>query len=344
MNVNEIKKLLNTQEYSFLKTNEYLGDNIILLTLGGSHAYGTAKEGSDVDVRGIAANTKRDILLWNDFEQVIDNPTDTVVYSLNKMLGLLAQNNPNTIEILGCKPEHYFHVSEIGQKLLANRDMFLSKRVINTFGKYAESQLRRLENKTLLELEEERKQAHIKKTIEKAWYAIEDRYQEFGPEDYFTITVDKSTSEEKEYDLFLSNHLEKYSLRDYKAMLSEITAIVHSFDKLGDRNAKAMQHDKIGKHSMHLLRLYLMAIDILTKHEIITYRGDTEEADLLKAIRNDEFLDEKGIPTKEFYKIVDHYEKIFDEAARDTTLPDKPDFGRINDFKMWANKIIVEGS
>jgi hypothetical protein len=58
MTLDNIKNKLKTEEYSFLKDNEHLGDNIILLGLGGSHAYGMDKEDSDLDVRGIALNPK----------------------------------------------------------------------------------------------------------------------------------------------------------------------------------------------------------------------------------------------------------------------------------------------
>lgn len=61
------KELLNTKEYEFLKTNEHLGDKIILLGLGGSHAYGTNLESSDVDVRGVALNSKSDIIGLSKF-------------------------------------------------------------------------------------------------------------------------------------------------------------------------------------------------------------------------------------------------------------------------------------
>ena len=62
MTLDQIKETLKTPEYSFLKENEHLGKNIILLGLGGSHAYGTNVEGSDVDIRGCALNSKMDIL------------------------------------------------------------------------------------------------------------------------------------------------------------------------------------------------------------------------------------------------------------------------------------------
>lgn len=60
----DFKKLLKQPEYDFLRTNEHLGDNICLLTLGGSHAYGTNVEGSDVDIRGVAMGEKNDELIY----------------------------------------------------------------------------------------------------------------------------------------------------------------------------------------------------------------------------------------------------------------------------------------
>lgn len=39
MNLKEIKAKLNSDEYSFLRTGKNLGKNIIILTLGDSHAY-----------------------------------------------------------------------------------------------------------------------------------------------------------------------------------------------------------------------------------------------------------------------------------------------------------------
>lgn len=74
----QIQDKLKSKEYDFLRTDKNLGNNIIILTLGGSHAYGMDKEGSDLDVRGIALNSKSDILLGTDFEQKdIFKPTNT---------------------------------------------------------------------------------------------------------------------------------------------------------------------------------------------------------------------------------------------------------------------------
>ena len=106
MMLKEIKQQIETEQYSFLRTNKHLGDNIILLGLGGSYSYGTNIATSDLDIRGIALNSQRELLLGKDFEQVVDTKTDTTVYSFQKMIRLLCQCNPNVIELLGLKPEH----------------------------------------------------------------------------------------------------------------------------------------------------------------------------------------------------------------------------------------------
>lgn len=139
-----IKEMLTTEKYDFLQTNEHLGKHIILLALGGSYAYGTNIQGSDIDIRGVALNSKKEILLGKDFEQVEDKPTDTVIYSFNKMLKLLCSCNPNIIEILGCLPEHYLCVSDIGREIIENKKIFLSKSCIKTFGGYVTSEFKKL--------------------------------------------------------------------------------------------------------------------------------------------------------------------------------------------------------
>lgn len=107
MTIEQIKEMVNGSAYDFLRTNEHLGRKIIFLTLGGSYSYGTNVETSDVDVRGCALNSESDLLGLTSFEQVVNTQTDTTIYAFNKLVSLLLNCNPNTIEMLGCKPEHY---------------------------------------------------------------------------------------------------------------------------------------------------------------------------------------------------------------------------------------------
>lgn len=150
VDIAKIKTDLLTPEYNFLRENKYLGDNIALLATGGSIAYGTNLPTSDVDIRGFAINPSKQIFgLEKDFEQIVDVNTDTTIYSINKMVKLLTSCNPNTIEILGCAPEHYLYINDIGKLVLDNKKNFLSIKAIDTFGGYANAQYNRLEHALL---------------------------------------------------------------------------------------------------------------------------------------------------------------------------------------------------
>lgn len=141
-----MNEFLNSSEYDFLSTNSLLQDNIILLGYGGSIAYGTNLPSSDIDIRGAALRSPRDILLNQNFEQVIDNKTDTTIYSLEKFCSLLTSNNPNTLELLGLKPEHYLYIAPAARPILEHPQWFLTKRVQKSFGGYVYAQKQRLMN------------------------------------------------------------------------------------------------------------------------------------------------------------------------------------------------------
>ncbi len=249
-----MQNLIYTKEYQFLHTHPNLKDNIIFLAVGGSHAYGTNVETSDIDLRGVCHNTTESLIGLSPFEQVIDNKTDTTIYAFNKFVKLLTNCNPNVIELLGCNPEHYLMMSESGKELINNRKMFLSKKAISSFGGYARQQLRRLQN------------------------GIITKYKSHG----------------------------------------DITS-----------------PEKLHKHAMHLVRLYLMVFDILEKEEIITYRKDN--ISLLMKIRNGEYYKEDGTYHQEFFDMIEEYEKRLDYAAKNTNLPSKPNFKSIEEMVMGIN-------
>lgn len=338
----DFKAILNTPEYEFLKINPHLGNNIILLGLGGSHAYGTNVPGSDIDIRGIALNTKEEILGSANFEQVVNEATDTTIYSIRKIISLLTSCNPNTIEMLGLKPEHYLYLSPIGQELLDNKKLFLSRRAKYSFGGYAFAQLRRLDNKAARTIAQAEREQHILNSITAATYTWSDKYECFKTGEGVKLYLDSSDRDDMDKEIFMDINLTHYPLRDYKAMWSDMKNIVSDYDKIGHRNQNAIERGRLGKHMMHLVRLYLMCIDILEKEEINTYREN--DILFLLDIRNGKFLDKDSQPLPEFYDMVSEYEKRLEYAVENTSLPDKPDYDKINEFLMSVNERVVKGT
>ena len=335
MTTEELRAIVAQPNYDFLREDEHLGERIIFLTLGGSYAYGTNVEGSDVDIRGCALNSRSDILGLGlrPFEQVADTATDTTVYSFNKLVSLLLNCNPNCIELLGCKPEHYFVMTEMGQQMIDNRKVFLSKRAADSFGGYANQQLRRLENAIARDsLSQARKEEHIRQSMERAMSSFEKTYSQF-PQGSIRLYTGQSSRADMERELFADVRLAGFPARQFQAILNDLSNVLGTYDKLNHRNRKDNNH--LNKHAMHLVRLYLMCIDILEKEDIITYRE--KDHDLLMSIRGGEYQKEDGTYRQEFFDLLNEYEKRMRYAEENTSLPAGPDLKRIEEFVEEVN-------
>ncbi|MFV8753009.1 DNA polymerase beta superfamily protein [Nannocystaceae bacterium ST9] len=150
--------------------------HIIFLGLSGSHAYGTARAGSDVDVRGCCiAPLDLRLSFRRQFEQVTwprdvplgprcreamtraaEHPSagpslaeqpdvpDLVIFDLAKLVGLCARQNPNTLELLFVDPREILFTTPTWERLRAERHAFLSQKVRHTFSGYARGQLERI--------------------------------------------------------------------------------------------------------------------------------------------------------------------------------------------------------
>ena len=72
------------------------------------------------------------------------NEWDSVAYDVRKYVHLLIKGNPNVQALLWLKPNHYVYISELGQRLLDNRMLFVSKQAYRAFLGYSHGQLKRM--------------------------------------------------------------------------------------------------------------------------------------------------------------------------------------------------------
>ena len=330
---------MNTPQYDFLRTNERLGKRIILLGLGGSYAYGTNTESSDIDFRGITLNMPSDLLGLTEFEQYEDEHTDTVIYSFNKIVRLLLECNPNTCEILGLDEEQYLIKTPLGQELIDHSHLFLSKRAAKSFGGYASAQLRRLQNAIARDsMPQPKREQHILNSVSNALEDFNRRYEN-SQHGSIRLYIDKAVNPELETEIFVDATYKHYPLRDYEKMWATMSNVIRDYDKIGKRNKKK-DDNHLNKHAMHLIRLFMMAIDILEKGIIQTHRKD--DLDLLLNIRNGEFLKDDKTFQPEFYDILSHYEERLEKATKESTLPDNPDMEKVEAFVEYVNKKALE--
>jgi predicted nucleotidyltransferase len=314
------------------KIKAHCTHDIMYLTHGGSHAYGTNVEGSDIDYRGICFHTKDEILAQKNFEQHDMNEIDAVLYSNSKIIKLLLNCNPNVIEMLGTREEDILVQTDAGRLLRDNVDIFLSQEAIYSFGGYATAQLRRLQNALARDsYPQEEKERHILGSIKSQMNHLNNHYTEFG--ENIQCYIDKSDKEEYDSEIFMDIDLKHYPLRDFKNIYSEMHQVVKDYAKIGKRNNKKTESGLL-KHAMHLVRLYLMCFDILEGRGIITYRPDRE---FLLDIRNGKYSYE------DIFVMVDEYEAKLEKLRESTSLPQKPNYKKADELLMEINRRILNG-
>ena len=155
-----------------------LDRHTIFLAVTGSHAYGTARPQSDIDVRGccVAPPALR-LSFYRAFEQhqhqdgtppagpswdaamtaLRGHPTagalarasaqpelDLVIYDLSKLVSLCAEANPNMLELLFIDDREVLLARPAWERLRAHRQLFLTRKAKFTYAGYAQSQLRRI--------------------------------------------------------------------------------------------------------------------------------------------------------------------------------------------------------
>ena len=118
--------------------------HVLFKCISGSRAYGTSNAESDTDIRGVFAQSSADFLsLSSPPALVADNRHNIVYYSLRRTLELLANANPNILELL-YMPEDCIRIDtpEVKQ-LRAQRAMFITRQCADTHIGYAFSQIKK---------------------------------------------------------------------------------------------------------------------------------------------------------------------------------------------------------
>jgi len=126
----------------------WLWDRTLFLTAHGSHAYGTSLPTSDHDYKGFCVAPREYFYGYaKRFEQAeFKGDPDMTVYGIQKFFKLAADCNPSIIEVLFTDSSDHQLVRPLGELVLANRDLFLSRKARHTFSGYAISQLKKIKS------------------------------------------------------------------------------------------------------------------------------------------------------------------------------------------------------
>jgi predicted nucleotidyltransferase len=120
------------------------------LVLSGSRLYGTHREDSDYDYRGVYLEPIEELFGFQQSKNYERKEPDTAIYPLKSFLHLALQGNPNILEVLFAHRD-YWMTNEMAHQFfypfITLRHEFLSQRCRKTYGGYAYSQLKKVINK-----------------------------------------------------------------------------------------------------------------------------------------------------------------------------------------------------
>jgi hypothetical protein len=336
----------------------WLPSHTIFLSLHGSHAYGTSTPESDLDVRGVCIAPREYYLGFTQaFEQAEQHEPDLTIFDLRKFLRLAADANPNVIEVLFTDPSDHLRVTKLGERLLENRNLFLSKRVKSTFSGYAVSQLRRIQRhygwhtnppkapptraeyglpeRTLIPADQlAAANADIQKKLD-TWSV--DFLDTLDPATRIEV-LNKMHAHLAEIQVSMDVDLWKGAARTigYDENFIELldrerryTAKHREWEQYQNwkknRNPKRAELEaKFGydcKHGYHLVRLLRMCREILTTGEVLVKRPDREE---LLEIRNGAW------PYEKLVEFAEGEDKALWDVMRASSLPKEPDRARLD--------------
>jgi hypothetical protein len=123
---------------------EALSGCLVLSATVGSRAWGVEEEGSDTDVRGAFVLPFSWVGgLSAPPETLLSSDGSTTYWEAGKLVRQALRADPNTLELLFVDGVEVR--DEMGQWMLEARDAFVSRQIYGSFGRYAVSQLKKLE-------------------------------------------------------------------------------------------------------------------------------------------------------------------------------------------------------
>lgn len=296
---------------------DYVRNNLICLYVGGSHAYGLNTEESDVDIRGIFKDSIDMILGLDKVEQLANESQDFVIYSLTKLLPLVASANPNCMEALWVDEEEILYATYDYWYIRSYRNQLLSKVVKHKYSGYAISQLKRIKghDKWLVKEKEGRfeKKPNIKDYIifvdnihgliyKKIEFSDKFYFMKVKDEIYnvFKTSLNKILPLIEEGNSFIPIQENRIcdSLDTYQGIIwfnkSQFQTDLDEYNNYirWKENRNETRHEleeKYGydsKHAMHTFRLLLMGVEILEGKGVLVKRPDR---DFLLDIRRGKF-------------------------------------------------------
>lgn len=310
-------------------------NRVILKVRAGSSLHGTSLPTSDEDFIGVYLSTPDELLGLSSSEIIEEdvvskkengrNDKDAVdckYYELRKFCNLALNANPTILELLFADEKNIVHIDEYGRKLIANRDLFISKKVRHSFIGYAFSQKRK---------------SQVKSENLKTLFLAREDFLKVENKSMMLYSFMESQKQLPKY-ILKTNYPSHITIADTNFQNQKIRDVIKKLDYRIDngthRKDGMLEHGCCYKFIGHTLRLLLQGEELMLTGNINFPLKDRE---LLLKIKRGEM---KPI---EIMELIEAKEEEFTTLESKSNLPYKADFNKVNDFiiSMYKEHVLL---
>lgn len=285
---------------------------VVIRARVGSHAWGLAEAHSDLDERGVF------VLPFAWTTGLVDSPLDLVsddgsstYWEVGKTIRQALRADPNTLEALFVPGAEA--LDEVGDWLLGAREAFVSSEIHASFGRYALSQLRRLEQTARLAEHRHRVLEWLRDDPTASLDAIAARLATISPRAHASEADGVRQAKEYLKQLYRSLHDQGLlASNDFVGLASFATK---------DAGTLELARELRPKNAYNLLRLIVTATRWL-EEGAPTFAADGAFRDELFAIKRGE------VPLARVLERAEELSVELESARSKTRLPPKPDVAR----------------
>jgi predicted nucleotidyltransferase len=237
---------------------------------------------------------------------------DRVIYNMKKFFLLALENNPTILEFLYLPQECILTSSHSWNKIVENRNIFISKKAKHTFTGYAHSQLQRIK----------RHRGYLLNPIKE-----EPKRENFGLPKNPTLPKEQLNAILVLPD-DLAKDLYKYAEKERQYREAKLNWDNYISWEKGRNPARAEMERKWGfdvKHASHLVRLMKEGEELLITGKITLPRP---EVDLLKRVKNGYYSYD------ELIEMVENFDHEFEKLYLESSLPHTPDHKKAQDLYL----------
>jgi len=273
--------------------NQFPNFNTVLLCYSGSHLYGTNREGSDIDIRGVVIPSNEYLMSVNKSFECYEHPgEDTKLWSLKKFLKMVTDGDPQTTEMLFTPSSKIIEADKgFFEELCQAREKIVSMNIYNRLMGFSYSEMRKV---------------RCEKVV------------------FEKMPVDVETLRTTIVSYMRENNADKAATDDILEQFDVYRkfSVVSSTSNLGAKRKKEVeQYGYCTSSAAHSIRLLLELEELLISGQISFPRG---EAGMLKDIRTGK------MSLEEVEKLYDSVRLSVEEQKSKTKLRPKPDMDYVD--------------